>query len=83
MHLIYADSHASARTFALHHELMPGDWTWIHDPATVRAHPRADVYKAPRWDAHPRRDEIDAALTLAASRHRLGSMTELSGPPVW
>ena len=78
MHLIYADSRASARTFARHQDLMPGDWTWLHDPATLRAHPRADVTKAPRWEAHPRRAEIDAALALAASRHRLGRLTDLS-----
>ena len=83
MHLIYADNYASARTFALHQELMPGDWKWIHDPAVIRAYPRADIYKAPRWQAHPHRTDIDAALTLAAARHRLGALTDLSGPPAW
>ncbi|MGN6512089.1 MAG: hypothetical protein ACTHKZ_00730 [Lysobacteraceae bacterium] len=83
MHLIYANSYTSARVFALHHDLMPGDWKWINDPAVIRAHPRADVYKAPRWETHPHRDDIDTALTRAAARHRLGAMTDLSGPPVW
>lgn len=83
MHLIYADRYANARAFARHQELMPGDWTWIRDPAVIRAHPRADIYKAPRWEAHPRRGEIDTALRLAAERHRLGTITDLGRQSVW
>ena len=83
MHLIYADSYANARTFARHQDLMPGDWKWINDAGAIRAYPRADVYKAPHWQAHPRRAGIDAALAIAAGRHRLGALTDLSGPPVW
>jgi hypothetical protein len=83
MHLIYAPTYAGARTFALHQDLMPGDWQWIHDPATVRANPRADVFKTPKWEAHPHRNEIDAALDHARGQHRLGTLYDLSGPPVW
>ena len=32
MNLVYARSYPSARIFALHHDLMPGDWKWISDP---------------------------------------------------
>ena len=83
MNLIYADSYRNARTFALHQDLMPGDWAWIRDPATIRANPRADLFMAPRWERHPHRDEIDVALTQARGQHRLGHVTDLSGPPVW
>ena len=83
MNLIYADSYRSACTFALHQELMPGDWTWIRDPGTVRMYPRADLYMAPHWEAHPHRGEIDTALAQARGQHRLGLVTDLSGPPVW
>ena len=83
MNLIYADSYRNACTFALHQELMPGDWTWIRDSATVRAYPRADLYMAPRWERHPHRDAIDDALAHARGQHRLGMVTDLSGPPVW
>ena len=77
MNLIYAHSYASARAFALHHEFMPGDWKWLQDAEVVRKNPRADVYKATRWEANPQREKIDEALTRAQKNHRLGSMTEV------
>ena len=83
MNLIYADNYRNASTFALHQDLMPGDWTWIRDAATVRAYPRADLCMAPHWDAHPHRVQIDAALDHARGQHRIGTVTDLSGPPVW
>ena len=39
MNLIYSRSYAAARTFALHHELMPGDWKWISDAGVLRWEP--------------------------------------------
>jgi hypothetical protein len=78
MNLIYSHSYTSARTFAMDHELMPGDWKWIHDTDVIRQYPRADVYKAPKWDAHPHRAEIDEALEFARTKHRLGALNDFS-----
>lgn len=78
MNLIYARNYASARTFALHHDLMPGDWTWISDARVLRQHARADVYVAPEWQAHPQRAQIDLALRQAARDHRLGALNDCS-----
>jgi hypothetical protein len=78
VNLIYARSHASARTFALHHDLMPGDWKWISDSSVVRQHSRADVYVAPDWNGHPHRDDIDPALQRAHKAHRLGAINDFS-----
>jgi len=78
MNLVYAHSRASARTFALHHDLMPGDWKWISDAGVVRQHSRADVYVAPDWSAHPHREDIDPALQRAFRAHRLGAINDYS-----
>ena len=75
MNLIYANSYASAHTFALSQELAAGDWKWISDGRVIRDYPRADVYKVPRWDANPHRADIDAALDHARAARRLGSLT--------
>ncbi|QNP41691.1 hypothetical protein [Lysobacter solisilvae (ex Woo and Kim 2020)] len=77
MNLIYSHSYASARAFAMHHELMPGDWKWLQDADVLRQNPRADVFKVERWEANPQRDKIDEALTRAQKAHRLGSLTEV------
>ena len=79
MNLIYAHSYASARVFALHHDLMPGDWKWISDPGVVRQNAWADVHVAPRWQQHPHRDEIDQALQRARKAHRLGTVNDCGG----
>jgi hypothetical protein len=79
MNLIYADSYASARAFARQQDLMPGDWKWISDKSVFRQYQRADIYKAPRWHAHPHRADIDKALEDMARAHRLGSLNDLSG----
>lgn len=79
MHLIYAESLASARSFALHHELMPGDWQWLRDPGVLRQYPRADIDLAPRWDAHPQRAAIDGMLQHLVKAHRVGSLIDHSG----
>lgn len=76
MNLIYSHSYASARTFALHHDLMPGDWKWISDSGVVRQNSRADVYIAPRWEDHPQRKSIDEALQRAQRDRRLGTVTD-------
>jgi hypothetical protein len=76
MNLIYSHSYASARAFALHHEFMPGDWKWLQDPDVLRQNPRADVFKVERWEANPRREQIDEALVRALKSHRLGSLVE-------
>lgn len=78
MNLIYAPTPKVASSFAQRYELMPGDWKWIRDGRAFRDHPRADVYKVPHWDAHPRRAEIDAALEHAREKHRLGMLTDVS-----
>lgn len=77
MNLIYSRSYATARTFALQHEFMPGDWQWLQDADILRKHPRADVYKAPHWDDNPHRDQIDEALERARKTHRLGSVNDV------
>jgi hypothetical protein len=77
MNLIYSHSYASARTFALHHDLSPGDWKWIHDADVVRHNPRADVFKVERWEANPHRQKIDQALERAREAHRLGSLIDV------
>ena len=76
MNLIYSHSYASARIFALHQELMPGDWKWISDGGVVRQNSRADIYIAPRWQDHPQRSAIDEALQRAQRDHRLGTVTD-------
>jgi hypothetical protein len=78
VNLIYAPSLASARNFARGQELMPGDWKWINDGRVVRAYPRSDIYKLRGYAANPHHDEIDAALDLARSRRRLGSLYDYS-----
>lgn len=78
MNLIYSRSYAAARTFALHHELMPGDWKWISDAGVLRQHSRADVYVAPQWQDHPQRAQIDQALRQASRAHRLGTINDFS-----
>jgi hypothetical protein len=78
MNLIYAPDYSTASTFALHYDLMPGDWKWIRDARALRDYPRAEIYKVPRWDMHPRRPEIDAAMQRARSRRRLGMLTDVS-----
>jgi hypothetical protein len=80
MNLIYANNYTSARTFALHQDLMPGDWKWIGDTDVIRQNPRADVFRLPRWEQNPHHAEIDEALTHARDTHRLGTFTDLSGP---
>lgn len=77
MNLIYSRSYAHARTFALHHEFMPGDWKWLQDADVIRQNPRADVFKVERWEANPHREQIDEALTRALRNHRLGSLNEV------
>lgn len=77
MHLIYSNNYATARTFALRSEFMPGDWKWIQDADTVRQYPRADVYKVNRWEANPHRDTIDEAIERARASRRLGTVTEV------
>ena len=78
MNLIYSHSYASARTFAMAQELMPGDWKWITDGNVVKQNPRADVYKVPKWEANPHRTDIDEALQQAREKHRLGSFIDVS-----
>lgn len=80
MNLIYAHNYASAHSFALLQDLAPGDWKWINDARVVKDYPRADVYKVSRWEANPRRGEIDAALEQARKAHRLGTLTDYSRP---
>lgn len=77
MNLIYSHSYASARSFALHNDLLPGDWKWIHDAEVVRHNPRADVFKVQRWESNPNREKIDLALKRAAESHRLGVLVEV------
>ena len=79
MNLIYSHNYATARTFALHQDLAPGDWKWIHDGEIVRQNPRADVYKVPRWEANPHRADIDEALEHAREKRRLGTVTDYTG----
>jgi len=78
VNLIYAPTLTSARNFARGQELMPGDWKWINDSRVVRAYPRSDIYKLRDFSANPHHDDIDAALELARSRHRLGSLYDYS-----
>lgn len=80
MNLIYSNSYAAARDFALAQELAPGDWKWINDGQVVRQYPRADVFKVRRWEANPHRAEIDEALERAGQRHRLGTVIDTSRP---
>lgn len=80
MNLIYSNSYATARTFALAQELAPGDWKWINDGQVIRQHPRADVFKVAHWEANPHRAEIDEALKHAEKRHRLGTVIDYSRP---
>ena len=80
MNLIYSNSYAAARVFALAQELAPGDWKWINDGQVVRQNPRADVFKVTRWEANPHRAEIDEALKHAEQRHRLGTVIDTSRP---
>ncbi|GAB3097551.1 hypothetical protein [Lysobacter terrae] len=77
MNLIYSHSYASARSFAMHHEFMPGDWKWLQDADIIRQNPRADVFKVERWEANPHRDQIDEALERARQTRRLGSLNEV------
>jgi len=77
MNLIYSHSYASARTFALHHDFMPGDWKWLQDADVLRQNPRADVFKAAHWEDNPHRAKIDQALERARESHRLGSLVEV------
>lgn len=77
MNLIYSHSYHSARTFALHHDLMPGDWQWLQDADVLRHNPRADVFKVEHWEANPHREQIDEALERAQKAHRLGSLTDV------
>lgn len=77
MNLIYSHSYASARAYALAHDFMPGDWTWLQDADVVRHHPRADVFKVARWEASAHRDRIDEALRRARQAHRLGALVEV------
>lgn len=79
MNLIYSHSYASARAYASHHELMPGDWKWLQDAEVVRQNPRADVFKVERWEANPHRARIDEALEHARQRRRLGSLVDVGG----
>lgn len=81
MNLIYSHSYASARSFALHHEFMPGDWKWLQDADVLRANPRADVYKVEHWKDNPRREQIDEALERARRSHRVGLVVEADGSP--
>jgi hypothetical protein len=78
MNLIYSSNYATARTFAMRQELMPGDWKWINDGRAIRDFPRADVWKVPHWDAHPHRTDIDAALQHAREKRRLGALMDYS-----
>jgi hypothetical protein len=78
MNLIYSPTYASARSFALAQELMPGDWKWIKDGRVIREYPRADVYKIQHWDANPQHADIDAAMERARTKHRLGSLIDYS-----
>ncbi|GAB3730308.1 hypothetical protein GCM10028862_09510 [Luteimonas pelagia] len=78
MYLLYTPSYSSAHQFALHNELMPGDWKWISDKDVVRKNSRADVYIGPDWQRHPHRAEIDEALQVAVAKRRLGTVTDLS-----
>jgi hypothetical protein len=78
MYLIYTPSYASAHNFALHNELMPGDWKWISGKDIVRKNSRADIYLGPGWQQHPHRKEIDAAIEVAVKKKRLGTVTDLS-----
>ena len=78
MQLIYAHSYRSAGLFARQIDLMPGDWRWIDGPRAVSDYPRAELYKAPHWDHHPLRDQIDAAVQHAAKKRRLGPITDYS-----
>ncbi|KAB8191050.1 hypothetical protein [Marilutibacter maris] len=77
MNLIYSHDYATARAFAQHEELMPGDWQWIQDADVVRQYPRAVIYKVPHWQDNPRRARIDLALQRAAETHRLGTLIDL------
>ena len=77
MNLIYSHSYTSARIFAQQHEFMPGDWKWLQDADIIRQHPRAEVFKAERWDANPHRDKIDEALARALKTHRLGTLHDV------
>lgn len=79
MHLIYAHNYMAARNFALAHEFMPGDWAWLHDAGVLRQYPRADIYKAPRWEANPLRPQIDEAIERARRERRLGTVVEPDG----
>jgi hypothetical protein len=80
MNLIYSHNYAAARDFAHNHELVPGDWKWINDARVVRDYPRADIYKVSHWEANAHRADIDAALNRAGKEHRLGMLTDDSGP---
>ncbi|QDH68961.1 hypothetical protein [Marilutibacter alkalisoli] len=77
MNLIYSHNYATARAFAMREELMPGDWQWLRDAGVIRQYPRANVFKVPRWEANPRREQIDLALQRAAESHRLGTLTDV------
>lgn len=77
MNLIYSHSYASARTFALHHDLMPGDWKWLQDADILLQNPRADVFKVEHWEDNPHRAKIDEALERARKTHRLGELVEV------
>lgn len=80
MNLIYSHNYTTARTFALHQELAPGDWKWINDARVLKDYPRADVYKVSHWEDNPHRADIDAALQRARKEHRLGTLTDYSRP---
>ncbi|MFL6591992.1 MAG: hypothetical protein ACJ8GK_04695 [Luteimonas sp.] len=78
MQLIYAHDYRSASLFARQNDLMPGDWRWINGPRAVSDYPRAEVYKIPRWNSHPLREAIDAAVQRASKKRRLGPITDYS-----
>ena len=77
MNLIYSHSFKTAHDFAIHHDMAPGDWKWIHDADVVRHNPRADVFKVERWQANPHKDKIDLVLERMRQTHRLGTIVEV------
>ena len=80
MNLIYSHNYAAARAFALNQELVPGDWKWIKDARVLKDYPRADVYKVSHWEDNAHRVDIDKALHRAEKEHRLGMITDYTGP---
>ena len=80
MNLIYSHNYAAARALALDLGLVPGDWKWISHARVLKDYPRADIHRVPRWEANPRRADIDAAMLRARQQHRLGALTDYSRP---